>query len=229
MPNAEIGYSGTNLVLAMDSPSINKTDAGDEPTFTYHGGKSNYEAAITNLGIAFGDPAPAPYAAAKLRSVNIRSNGPNKVLIDYVYKLDNTGNGEILPSVGTVIRSGDANPIEIPIGQHPNANPGVNYDPVQKIGIGVWEGIQSFLQPQPVYNRREILNSFTWDEASLIANVSNRFSAVQMAAKGLASATDNKWLQMVFRITENGSKYDQEESFQYAKEGWRTDIYDAAT
>lgn len=233
MGGAEIGYTGAALVLTDNPLSLNKTDAGDEPTFTYHGVRANFEAAITALGISYGDAAPAPYANAKLRSIRVRSNGPTKVLVDYIYKLDNNGGqAQFLPLVGTVIKSGDSNPLSLPLGKLAKApagprEDGVNYDPDKKVGIGAWEGIEGWLDPQPTYTRREILGSFTFSQANLIASVGLRFSAIQMGTVGVSGATNDLWLQVSHRVTQVGDKFDKEEVWQHARKGWDVDIYDA--
>jgi len=59
--------------------------------------------------------------------------------------------------------------------------------------------------------------------------VAKRFSGAQMGAKGMSAATDNLWLKMGLTVRTAGSNFEQVENWQYAENGWNTDIYGAAS
>lgn len=129
------------------------------------------------------------------------------------------------PPVGTIWFEADANPVEMPIEQHPK----YGYSESQKYEDGRYiplingtakPGVESYLVPQPTFTRYEILSSFTFSEANIISSVGTR-----CAPTGMTSPTSNKWLKMRLGIRQSGSVYEKSEMWQYASAGWDTDIY----
>lgn len=229
MSNQRIGWSGTTLQEIPGSPFIRRTDDGPEVTETFNVNYADAETAITARGIAFGADCPVntpTYAAAKLDEITINKIGPKNGRVSYIYRMPEASGST--PAVGTIIKEADSNAIEIPIGLHPNAS-GTNYNSQEKIGVADWEGIEAYLSPQPVYSRTETIASFTFSEANVIENVARRFTGAQMNTAGLSSATDNRWLLMQLSIKTSGSRFEKIQRWQYADNGWNTDLYDAAS
>lgn len=230
MPNTRIGWVGTSLKERMTSPKISSNAAGSEVTESFDVNYADAETAITARGYNYGDACPIKggiYSASKLAEIQVNKAGPKNALVLYIWRVPDPS--DPTPAVGTITKESDSNAIEIPIGQHPDASPGTNYDENKKIGIGDWEGIEAYLSPQPIYSRTEILNSFYWTEANIVKNVGRRFSGAQMNTKGLSAATDDAWLKMQLAVSTSGNNFEQKERWQYADEGWDDYIYDAAT
>ena len=229
MSNQRIGYSGTVLKERMNSPSITNSSKGPEVNEVFSANYADAEAAITARGYTYGDPCPiaaGAYSTATLSEIIIQKGGPKNAQITYVWKVPDPN--DAAPPVGTLTLEADSNVINIPIGQHPDAT-SQNYDEQKKIGIGDWEGIESVLSPQPVFTRTEIISSFTFSEANIIENVAKRFSGAQMNSEGMSSASDNKWLKMQLSVGTSGDAFRKRERWQYAENGWRADLYGAAT
>lgn len=230
MPHQRIGWTGATLKEIRNSPRIVKTGAGDEVHETFNCNYDDAEAAITARGYDFGDACPIKgglYSAATLHEIQINKAGVQNGRVVYIWRVPDPN--DPTPVVGTITREADSNAIEIPIGQHPDASPGTNYDEQKKIGKGDWEGIESYLSPQPVYSRAEILNSFYFSEINIVKNVGRRFSSAQMNTKGLSAATENAWLKMQLAISTSGENFEKKERWQYADKGWDDYIYSAAT
>jgi hypothetical protein len=86
------------------------------------------------------------------------------------------------------------------------------------------EGIEGFIKPQPTYSYTYI-SAFTWSQANLVENVGKR-----QAPTGLAGADANKWLLMNRSANEiDDTLTEITETWQFAENGWDTDLYGAAT
>lgn len=229
MPNTRIGGAGTTLTEIPRSPSIKKTDNGVQVTHRYNVNYADAEAAITAAGFSFGDAHPAPYGNSVLREIGIDKDGPKNAIVSIIYFPEEwaTSIPEDSPSVGNIQFEGDANTIDVPLGQSPDAT-SQNYDAKKNIGIGAWKGIQAYLDPRPIFRRIEVLSSFTFTEQNIVENVARRYSSAQMATEGLAQATDNFWLKTGRRIRGVGDKFEQADQWQYSKL-WDTDLYGAAS
>ena len=221
MSNVRIGWAGLVLKEKMNSPFIDETGTTLEITETFNVNYANAAAAITVRGFTYGDSWPSsPYTSAVLKRITIRKAGPKNSEVVYIWRAPE--------AVGTITKEGDSNVIEIPIGQHPAAT-SQNYDEANKIGIGDWEGVESWLSPQPIYKRTEVLSAFEFTEANLVQNVGKLFTTLQMSNKGLIGATDKKWLKMSLNVTEQGDEFSKTESWQFADRGWDDVIYDVAS
>jgi len=135
------------------------------------------------------------------------------------------GGGGTPPPAGTVWFEADANPIEIPIEQHPNygISESEKYEDGRYIPLingTPKRGVESYLVPQPTFTRYEILNSFTFSEANIVSAVGTR-----NAPTGMTFPTGNKWLKTRLSVRQSGSVYEKAETWQYASAGWDTDIY----
>jgi hypothetical protein len=149
-----------------------------------------------------------------------------KVLVELSYEVpeisinNSFGGTTPPPPVGTDARRADANPTEVPLEQSGNwSNSWVNpTDPNWK------EGIEGFIKPQPTYSYTYI-SAFTWSQANLVENVGKR-----QAPTGLAGADANKWLLMNRSANEiDDTLTEITETWQFAENGWDTDLYGAAT
>ena len=149
-----------------------------------------------------------------------------KVLVELSYEvpeisINNTFGGTTPPPpVGTDTRRADANPTEVPLEQSGNwSNSWV--DPTD---LNWKQGIEGFIKPQPTYSYTYI-SAFTWSQANLVENVGKR-----QAPTGLAGADANKWLLMNRSANEiDDTLTEITETWQFAENGWDTDLYDAAT
>jgi len=144
MSDERIGWGGQDVREAMNSPQISDKSSGPEVTETFNTNWATAETAISNRGITFGDACPvkaATYAAAKLSEISLVKVGPKNARIQYVYRVPESDPSP--PPVGTLFQETDSNAIDIPIGQHPNASTGTNYDDDKKIGKGDWIHSQS--------------------------------------------------------------------------------------
>lgn len=221
-----IGSPGTALTEKMLSPIIVKNSSGNQVTHHYDVNEDSAETALA--GYNWGDAHAAPYEDALLAGIQInKSTGDINAIVDIVYETPDFSY-ELNKAAGTVTQSGDSNVQSIPLEQHPNWTDTLK---AKRIEGGTLEGVTSFYSPQPVYTREEVLSSFTWTEAGLIGAVGKTATAATMAAKGLAAATENYWLQTQLALRQVGTTVVKTEKWQYAGpplEGWDTDIYTAS-
>lgn len=227
MSNQRIGFTGTVLQERIDSPKILKSAAGTEIIETFNANQADAEDAITARGYTYGDACPISggiYSDSLLLTIGIDKDGPVNAIVTYKWAVPDPTTQEAQTPVGTVVLGSDSNAIDIPIGQNVNKS-GTNYDEEKKIGIGDWEGIESFLSPQPVFNRTETLAAFSFSQTNIVGSVGNVMTTVAMAAKGLSGATDKYWLQMSLVVTQNGNVFTKKEEFQFADNGWAKDLY----
>jgi len=167
--------------------------------------------AVTD-SLVFGT-ADGEYTNAVLTSITSRRVGSNEAEVTLTYAPD-TGTAETLPPVGTVVQEIDANPIELPISEAIGITS-------QEIAQKKKDGVEAFLSPQPIYRRVEVLASFTFNETNAIDDVGK----IDNTPEGLVSPTSGKWLKVGFVVRSVGDKFEQTETWQYAANGWDTDIY----
>lgn len=134
------------------------------------------------------------------------------VVLQYRLATWQAGGGVTTPPADTEIKSADGNAIEIPIEQNPNYDTGWATSKA---------GVTSYLSPQPVYTYEKVYASFVWSEANIIGTVGTR-----QAPTGMTSPTANKWLHAGRQIVEQGESVIVRDTYQYAANGWDTDIYD---
>jgi len=223
MGSQKIGFTGTALQMTERGIERRSESGVDETVDTYVGSWDDRATAITNLGISYGD-AHAVNSDCKLREINVHqvTGGGAYAEFEYVYRPDVSG-GADTPPTGTITQEANANAINVPIGQHPSASPGVNYDVDRQVGKDDWEGIKSFLEPQPTYRRTEIKDSFTFSEANIIGNCGKvQQTPTGMTSVAAAPAIGARWLVCGHSVKQMGTKYEEVYEWQYAKNGWHT-------
>jgi len=194
------------------SPVVNRTDAGDVIERKGYIKKSRIKAYTDSL--TFGT-ADGEFSNAVLTAVNSTPVSGDKAELTLTYSPVNT-TYEVLPPVGTVIQEIDANAIDIPIAKNPNLTS-------QDIAQKKKKGVEAYIAPQPIYRRTEILSSFTFKEANAIDDVGK----IDNSPKDLSTPTAGKWLKMGQTVRAVGDKFEQTETWQYASNGWDTDIYNS--
>lgn len=202
------GNALTSLVEQPGSPALQSTENGVIVTRIYKILATSAAGATPAYGTA-----DATYTSSYLREVYLDGVKGNVATLRFVYKPDNFIVSPI-ERVGTITFEADSNSIEVPIEENPNYSRS-------------WDkpGVTSYMVPAPVFRRTEILNSFTWSEANVIANVGKRQNPT-----GMISPTSNAWLKTSLSVRQNGSSYEKVETWQHAGVGrtWDTDIYSAA-
>lgn len=218
MAATALGNALTTRLERKDSKRKTRTTSGNSATYRYT------QKVGTAVSDALGTADPAD-ATIFLKAINFDPTpGGGYETVELVYAPNDPPSFNSAPA-GTVTQEADANPIEIPIQQHPNYSPGASYwdkDGVLHAFIGGNEkiGIEAYMVPQPTYTRTEVLASFTFSEANIIANV-----GTIEAPTGMTSPTAGKWLKTRLSIRKSGSVVEKSESWQYATAGWDTDIY----
>ena len=123
-------------------------------------------------------------------------------------------------SPGEEVVEGSSNATDIPIEKHPTLTD------VQKAAL-LATGVDSYLSPQPVFIHREYDSASTFDfsEAELIADVGKIADTGTLAAAGLNDPSSGKWLLVDRAIRYNGDTVEISRTWQYAANGWDTNIY----
>ena len=228
-----IGNGLTAAVTSKNSPEIRETENGTE--YVYRKVQKKGVA----IGIAFGTAnTDANYTGTVLKGINhLATPGGGYETIELIYS-DPVPGSPGTPPVGTVIQEGRANSIERPIEQHPDfvASTSV-YDVNGVLTVGAFEegtlvtpyvgtelkyGVTSYMTPAPTYTRTEILSSFTFSEANLIAAVGTICDPT-----GLTSPTAGKWLKTELSLRKIGKVVEKAETWQHSGlfNAWDTDIY----
>lgn len=200
------------------SPDTEITATGKQVTYSY---VCQYSL-VNDLVPLFPSVCPDDSALRLIRVGHKRDGAIARVSVVYGAESISGGASSSNPTPdGDPVIEGDSNAIEIPIEQHPSYS-------------GSWtdkEGIDSYLSPQPTA-------TFTWyveatpdaicTEAVRVKNVGKR---VKPAGVKDPSTSPYKWLKTGRRIRgvgvrPNGSKiWEVSESYQYASDGWDTDLY----
>ena len=164
---------------------------------------------------AIGDAHPT-YTQLYLAEFSIDENPPNRtIILQWRERTFLGGSGNRRSILGTEIQSADSNAIEIPIEQHPSY-------------VSAWvtskAGVTSFVSPQPTYRyeKSHAAANVTFDEATIISTVGKRVAPTEMT-----SPTADKWLHVGRSISEQGDSVIISDVYQYAANGWDTDIYPA--
>jgi hypothetical protein len=164
---------------------------------------------------AIGDAHP-DFATLKLVSFDVEEDPPNRT-ITLEYRRETFIGGSLArrPITGTVVHSSDSNVMEIPIEQHPDYS--VTWEALKP-------GVTSFISPQPTYRYEKsyAAGSVTFNEGTIISTVGKR-----VAPTGMTSPTTDKWLHVGRSISEQGDSVLIADVYQYAANGWDTDIYPA--
>jgi len=108
-------------------------------------------------------------------------------------------------------KSSDSNAVELPIKRNPNWS--ISWEDSKP-------GYESFIVPQPTYTYTQIVNSFTFSESNIVDNVGTINSPT-----GMTSPSANKWLKTSKTVTPQGGKFQITETWQYASNGWDTEVY----
>lgn len=151
-----------------------------------------------------------------LSEFSIEESPPNRIIIlQWRTRTFLGSGGNRRPISGTELQSSDSNNIEIPIEQHPYY-------------VAAWAtskaGVKSFISPQPIYRYEKsyAAGSVTFNEGTIISTVGKR-----VAPTGMTSPTAGKWLHVGRSISEQGDSVIIADVYQYAANGWDTDIYPA--
>ena len=212
MATTQIGGSVTlqNLQENPDSPELIRNESGTTVTRKYNLLKSRVEAVTGALVYGTAD---STYTASFLTSIRSRPVSATKVEISIMFEPEQLQT-ERLPAVGTITQEIDANPIDIPIKENAVATS-------QEVAQRVADGREAYLSPQPIYRRTEVLNAFTFNETNAINNVGK----IDLTPEGLVAPTPEAWLKVGNVVRTVGDKFEKTEVWQYAENGWGTDLY----
>jgi len=181
--------------------------SGPRITEIYHCDKDN-----TAWIPAFGTPHPVHTALVLVDWDIDEGKKFSTVILQYRLRTWQAGGGVTMPPATTETKSADGNAIEINIKQNKNYS-------------SSWEkskpDVNSYVSPQPVYTYEKVYDWFTWSESNIISTVGTR-----QDPPGLISPTADKWLHMGRAIVEQGKSIIVRDTYQYAANGWDTDIYD---
>lgn len=207
----------TSLKEVEGSPEIEITQTGKQATYHYV-----VKYALVDSAIPLFPSVDTNDNALKLLRVRYVRDGVI-ARITATYGAEATvGSVSPTPTVdGAPVVDGDSNAIEIPLVQHPDYS-------------GSWtdkEGIDSYLSPQPTATftwYKEAAHDAVLTEAVRVKNVGYR---VRPAGVKDPSTSPYKWLKTGRRIRGVGvrpngqSVWEISELYQYAGNGWDTDIY----
>lgn len=166
------------------------------------------------------------YSSSKLLDREMEQyGGDDGADVLYTYRLTYgvpTASGTLgVRPAGSENRRGSANAVDVPITQHPSY-------------VATWAdtkpGVDSYLSPQPTYTHTEIFDSafFVFDESEIIKNVGKRAAMSHLNDAGLDNVDSaNNWLLISRDVVENGNVVEVTRTWQYAENGWDTDIYSA--
>jgi len=193
------------------SPTVKRNETGDVVTRKFNLNKGRVKAVTDALTYGTAD---GEYTNAVLTEIGSEPINANTAEVTLVYAPVNATD-EVLPPTGTVIQETDANAIDIPIGKADIS------DSLKDQNLK--NGVEAFLSPQPIYRRIEILDAFTFSETNAIDDVGK----IDNTPEDLTGANAGKWLKVGFVVRSVGAKFEQTETWQYAENGWDTDIYTA--
>lgn len=120
---------------------------------------------------------------------------------------------------GTVQVGGSSNAVDIPIERHPSY-------------VTAWadtkRGVDSYISPQPTWRHSETFDSafYSFTESALIDGVGKIANVATLAAANLTGASSGKWLMVDKSIQDQGAVVEVTRVWQYAANGWDTDIYE---
>lgn len=174
------------------------------------------------------DTAHGTYSSAYLQSRNKDPiDGEAGSTAAYLYQLTYNPKpwsvrGGFAGTAGDEVLEGSANALDAPINVHPTLSD------VQKAAKSA-AGKESYLSPQPVWQHTKYFdrNTFTPTESELVTGVGKIANAGTLSAAGLQNASSGKWLMTERRIRYGGDVVEIIRIWQYAENGWDTDIYEA--
>lgn len=202
MPPIVKGNQLTALLEQVGSPVVKKLGNGREIQETYRCKYELVEQLIPDIG-----DAHSTFSNSRVSDVTyVRDTALAIITVTY-----RPFGSTVIKENGSVIQTADSNAMDIPIERHPSYS-------------ASWAtskaGVESYLEPQPVYVRTSYTGTFGFSESTLIADVGKRNSPT-----GLTGATADKWLKTGISVRQIGDQYEITETWQYAANGWDTDIY----
>lgn len=212
-----LGNDGTSLIF--QSRTREHAKGGEKVTEVYRCAKASASSLISS-GPQFGD-ANSEEPSGFLQTIR-RDDGQAFSTLTYIYvpaSLVMPGSGQAIPEGH--VTSVSANALEIPISHHDDWVQG--WDDTKK-------GVESYLSPQPTVAFTWTEDNFSWTEANVIGNVGKREKPIAGGdSEVLEGATLANWLHVGREITQIGDgAVNITDSWQYAANGWDTDIYDDA-
>ena len=216
-----LGNQGTALIL--QSRTRSRTEAGESITEVYRCDKDSADSLIAS-GPQFGDGHSSD-SNSKLQTIR-QVVGHRFSEITYTYQLASgiTGTGGTIPD-GEVVFTASANAMEIPIAAHPSWSQ-------------TWDdskpGVQSYLVPQPTISYTWTEQDFVWTENNVAGvggpgYVGRREKPIDGNGTVLAGATKANWLCVAREISpRGGTTVNISVTWQYASNGWDSDIYSDA-
>jgi len=119
---------------------------------------------------------------------------------------------------GTEQKSSDSNLVDVPIMLHPAY-------------LATWAqtkpGVETYLLSQPTYTHVETIDraSFDFTEDSIAGQAGRIAKDSTLSAAGLNAATSDGWLLIRRSVLDQGDVVEITRVWQYAENGWDTDIY----
>jgi hypothetical protein len=213
---APIVLGNSALVEVADSIGGDITSAGDTRTRTLKCAPSAFASALSTLKSAIDQPWPSEPSLVLSRVSHSMRSGMHYFVLTYSRPESGTSPA---PPIGSVRFQVDANAVGVPIEQNPGYSPSLTAEG------GDWEGITSYLSPQPTVTREETKSrsAFTLSESSIIASVGKR-----KVPPGVSGASAGKWLQTGRSIQIDSERVTLADTYQYAENDWLASIYAAA-
>ena len=206
--------SGKGRKLLADPSGVRKV------VETWKGSESLYSAWLPSFGSTHAD-----YANLGLSYVDKEQSGAfSSAVLTYTPSEPNTIPGAI-PPVGTTSKRADSNVIDIPIEQHPSGNGESWKNPVD---AAYKPGVESYVDPQPVFEFEDVVSGFGWSEAEIVSQVGKIASSeLSPLNQGMTLVTNANWLLMAKVPVQAGDVTVITYRWQYAENGWDTDVYSA--
>jgi len=204
-----IGNSLTSFQENDTSPQVTRNSGGI--TVVRKGQLKTSEVQTYFGTLNFGIDTDADYTGSYLSEAAASPVSPSKSEVTLTY-----GPESETEAVGTVVQEIDANAIDIPIAKAPALTS-------HEVDQNIKNGVEAYLSPQPIYRRTETINAFTFSETNAVDDVGK----IDNTPEGLTSPSAGKWLKVGFVVRSTGDNFEKVETWQYAENGWDTDIYDA--
>ena len=88
--------------------------------------------------------------------------------------------------------------------------------------------MESYVDPQPVFEFEEVVSGFGWSEAEIVSQVGKIASSeLSPLNQGMTLVTNANWLLMAKVPVQAGDVTVITYRWQYAENGWDTDVYSA--
>jgi len=200
-----IGDDGTSRILVGSTKRISFD--GEERVERYRCAQGSVDTIIAG-GPQMGSGHPNN-STITLQEISYDKSDGGFATLTYSYRPPSSASGGSGSEAREVL-SARANAVEIPIEQNPNYSASWITSKV---------GVESYLDPQPIFVKKTRVSGFTWTEANISSNVGKRNAP-------LAGFTANNWLKTGRDIDIDGNgDASITETWQYAENGWDTDIY----